>query len=140
MLLFTSLGSLRCLRRLLSNMVGDHASSLSLRTKFSFPFLMGVEVAKVPPSASEVLCVMSLSELGLTLILAATRPLLLLVAATMALDLGTGTAGVGERVLSGDDMEWVWSGRLRKMEGENVSSLLLEDFSVESGERNPELR
>lgn len=58
-------------------------------------------------------------------------------------DLGWGTdGGVGERVQlwSGEVMEWVEFGRLRKMDGENVSSLLLEpeDFSLECGDKNPE--
>lgn len=130
----TSLVSLRCLRLLLSRMVGDHPSSLSLvRTRFSLPPLIGVEVTKLPPSLSMVsedtLCPQSLSELGLALNLVASRLGAPAVVATPSILAGTGIAD--EWVWSDDIMELVWSGRLRKMEGEKVSSLLLEDFSFE---------
>lgn len=89
-----------------------------------------------------LLCIQSLSDPGLILNLLA-RPR---IGTGMALvsDFGTGMDEVGERVGldPGEDMECVKLGRLRNMEGENVSSLLLRegDFSSASGERNPALR
>lgn len=93
---------------------------------------MGVEVTKLPPSLSvaseDTLCPQSLSEPGLTLNLAARRIGGTTAVATASV-LGA-RESADEEARSDDIMEWVLSGRLRKMEGENVSSLLLEDFSL----------
>lgn len=112
--------------------MGDHVSSPSLvLTTFSFPALMGVEVTKLPPSVSE-----RLSEPGLTL-----NRRLLGGAVAAGLDFWIGTEEVGEWaglwVAWPGEEEDVRSGRLRKMEGEKVSSLLAADFSLESGDRKP---
>lgn len=97
-------------------------------------------MTKLPPSlsmVSERLCAQSLSELGLTLNRAAS---LLGGAVGTASDLGMGIEDVEEWAWSDEDMERVWLGRLRKIEGENESSLLAEDFSLERGDKKPELR
>lgn len=97
-------------------------------------------MTKLPPSLSVVsedtLCPPSLSELGLTLNLTASRLGAAAAVVTPSILAGMGIAD--EWVRSDDVMEWVWSGRLRKMEGEKVSSLLLQNFSFEWGDKNPE--
>lgn len=98
---------------------------------------------KLPPSlsvVSERLCAQSLSELGLMLNLAASLLGGAAAAEVTASVLGMGIEHVEEWAWSEEDMERVWSGRLRKMEGENVSCLPPEDFSLERGDKKPELR
>jgi len=110
-------------------MVGDQCSSLSLRTTFSFPPLIGVDVTKLSAPSAERLC--SVSDLGLMLYLT-VRPLAgptpdVLAPSDLTTDIEDG----------GEDTDREQSGRLRKMEGENAVSLLMADFPAARGERKP---
>ena len=86
---------------LLSRMVGDHASSLSLLTTFSLPLLMGVEVINsLSVQSEDILWTQSLSEPGLVL----SRDARLLVVA----ESGFGTGMGPETAWEWDLEEWEW--------------------------------